>query len=877
MQKSALLTRERISRLVLAFLLMLGILLPLLLLFGLGGQVPLALAYGVVTLGLFMACTVRRYRWFVLGGVALFAVIQLLLPGLGFFGGSLEAIKAMALYFNGLVVVMPQFGSQVAALLAVGVAVGAFLFSQKGAGFLPATILVVLVLFGLWALGKGTLVWFTLPALVALLLLVSQTAHEKISLLNVLPMALVVVVVALLLLPTGRVTIPPLEQAATNLRQAITDYLFFTEPRNVFTLGSYGYYPQGGNQLGGAAEPTDYPVMMVKTSRKTLLRAVVKDEYTGRSFRDTSSAKRHLYINPRWASLREKVFLEKLPPEGIRQADTLMDQHAITVQMQNNAASTVFTPLFLRSLSMQSNMVPYFNDSSELFITRDLQLGDRYTVYTPVLEGGDAGLGALVNSAPKQDEYYASIVAQYTQLPEHMEAKTYAEVASLTDNAVSPYDKALAIMSYLRMYFRYTLTPEPYPDNQDFVTYFLHVGKEGYCTYFASAMTVMCRMAGLPSRYVEGFVAYPAADGFAYITGKEAHAWTEVYFEGFGWVPFDPTPAQGQNQQPPQSDTPEDGESEEEPEQAPPDEEEPEDQPEEPEEEPEDPPEEEPEEEPESQPEEQPDMLPENPDNDQPQDPSQQGENENPNMWWLWLLLGMAAAGVALGVRIHLRMPGKVAAKAATQKDQIFIYGNAVAALLRMRGRQPKQGETPLRFARRMDNIRVAAVPILPLWRIMALSNYSQRQPGKEQTARAEEIFQAVYKAQPLFVKARFQLGVAFSSRYYHSLDTQVERQPVQSKTMLPGMGGQGPEESQGRKPKARAVKKPAGKKSAALAQRAGGKGRKPVKGSSKKAPKRARVQRDEKLPVQRRAQQAPKGGKGRPQGRGKGRSPRKP
>ena len=79
------------------------------------------------------------------------------------------------------------------------------------------------------------------------------------------------------------------------------------------------------------------------------------------------------------------------------------------------------------------------------------------------------------------------------------------------------------------------------------------MGKEGYCTYFASAMTVLCRMAGLPARYVEGFVAQPGADGFAYVTGKDAHAWTEVYFEGFGWVPFDATPQQqemgGDNQQ----------------------------------------------------------------------------------------------------------------------------------------------------------------------------------------------------------------------------------------------------------------------------------------------------------------------------------------
>ena len=93
--------------------------------------------------------------------------------------------------------------------------------------------------------------------------------------------------------------------------------------------------------------------MMVKTERKTLLRAVSKDYYDGRSFTDTSGAKRYLYINPRWQAQRRRAFLELLPGEAILKATHLLDQRAISVQMENNAASTVFTPLFLRSLNME--------------------------------------------------------------------------------------------------------------------------------------------------------------------------------------------------------------------------------------------------------------------------------------------------------------------------------------------------------------------------------------------------------------------------------------------------------------------------------------------------------------------------------------------
>ncbi len=752
---------ERISRLVLTFLLMVGILLPILMLFGLGRQVWMGLLYAALTLGVFTLGTGKRWRWLALVLAGGWAAVQFFLPGLGFWGGCVETLKAIALYFNGIPVAMTLFGGQVTAVLAISVTAVSFLFTKKGVGFLPAAIMVVLTLFGLWSLGKAELVWFSLPALVAMLLLMSRAAHEKISVLNVLPMAVAVVLLSLLLLPAGRLTIPPLEQAAFSLRQTIIDYLFFTEPRNVFTLGSYGYYPMGGNQLGGEAEPSDYPVMMVKTSGKTLLRAVVKDEYTGRSFRDTSSARRYLYVSPRWAGLRAKVFLESMPAEAIRKASTLLDERAISVQMQNTAASTVFTPVFLRNQSVTGNMVPYFNDASELFITRDLAEGDKYTVFAPTFEGGAGGLDALINACLKNDENYAEMQARYSQLPEHMEQKVYQDVAAMTANANTPYEKAMAIMRHLQKYYRYTLAPDEPPENLDFVTYFLYVGKEGYCTYYASAMTVLCRMAGLPARYVEGFLAQPAMDGFAYVTGKDAHAWTEVYFEGFGWVPFDPTPLQQGEEPPPPP-----------PENDPPPPDQPTPTPEPPQDDPQNTP-----------PPPPPDQQ------DEPQkdenDPSDDAPDPPQNHWW-WIALLVAAAGVALRMRIQARSPGRLASKATSEKDKIFIYGNAVNTLLKLRGRTPKQGETPLLFARRMDNVHFLPEPILPLWRMMALSNYSRRQPTQEQTQKAKDTFTKVYKKQRWFTRLRFQLTAAFGKRCYTGLDTVVEHVEPVSNTRLP-------------------------------------------------------------------------------------------
>ena len=756
MRKLVFLQKEPLSRFGVSFLLTAGVTLPLLLALELGSYLPFALLLALAVLALLTVLNAtpqsRKILWILCGA---FVLLQLFLPQFGVLGGWLEATKALALYFSSYTVALPIFGTQVASLLTVLTAVLSYVFAKRGVGFLPAALVVVLVMFGLWSLGKGNLFWYVAPALVALLLQMAQAAHEKINILHVLPMALVAVLATFLLLPGGKVVIEPLATAATNLKQMISDYLFFTEPRNVFTLGTYGYYPMGNGQLGGAAEPAEYPVMMVKTDQKLLLRAVAKDQYSGRSFTDTSSAKRYLYINPRWLAQRRKAFLETLPSDAIRKASPLLDEKAIAIQIENRAASTVFTPLFLRSLQMENDMVAYFNDASELFITRDLQLGDHYTVYTPVFEGGQTGLDALVDASLKKDDYYQDIYNTYTQLPNHLEQKVFDDVKNIVQNAQTPYAKAMAIMRHLQKYYHYTLTPDTPPENKDFVTYFLYVSKEGYCTYYAAAMTVMCRMANLPARYVEGFLATPSTDGFAYVTGKDAHAWTEVYFEGFGWVPFDPTPLQQNN-----SNTPPQGNQNPDPSPSPSPS--PEDQPtptptadpNQPQDQPSPSPQ------PSSEPEDQPDETPQDiPPDDKPF-----------NFPW-WILLVIAALA-GLQVHVSRRSPESVARRAPTEKEKIYVYGAAVQHLLLYAKRTPKPGETPLTFAKRIDSVRAFPTPIAPLWRILTLSNYSRMEPTAEQTRRAGETYRQVFRGSHPLRRLRLLLTAAFDPRFYRVLDT---------------------------------------------------------------------------------------------------------
>jgi hypothetical protein len=97
----------------------------------------------------------------------------------------------------------------------------------------------------------------------------------------------------------------------------------------------------------------------------------------------------------------------------------------------------------------------------------------------------------------------------------------------------------------------YTLRPPQIPDKVDAAEYFLFESRRGYCTYFAGAMTVLCRAAGIPARVVSGFVNPEWGDNgqSGILREANAHAWTEVWVDGWGWAVVDATPsaARGDN------------------------------------------------------------------------------------------------------------------------------------------------------------------------------------------------------------------------------------------------------------------------------------------------------------------------------------------
>jgi len=140
-------------------------------------------------------------------------------------------------------------------------------------------------------------------------------------------------------------------------------------------------------------------------------------------------------------------------------------------------------------------------------------------------------------------DYPEDIQNLYLQLPENLDPRIPQLAQKITVTAGNPYDKSVVLESYLRRNFGYTLNLAGKP-GADPLAQFLFVTKAGHCEYFASAMAVMLRTLGIPSREVNGFLPGEFNDvaGDYIVRASDAHSWVEAYFPGSGWITFDPTP-----------------------------------------------------------------------------------------------------------------------------------------------------------------------------------------------------------------------------------------------------------------------------------------------------------------------------------------------
>jgi protein-glutamine gamma-glutamyltransferase len=162
---------------------------------------------------------------------------------------------------------------------------------------------------------------------------------------------------------------------------------------------------------------------------------------------------------------------------------------------------------------------------------------NRYEATSDISQPSASELRQAANGYPSE------IRLNYLQLP-RTDDRVVALARQITASLDNNYDKASAMERYLRTNFGYTLQlPRSVP--RDPVANFLFERKQGHCEYFASAMAIMLRTLGIPSRVVNGFRTGEFNDLTSQylVRASNAHSWVEAYFPGYGWIGFDPTPA----------------------------------------------------------------------------------------------------------------------------------------------------------------------------------------------------------------------------------------------------------------------------------------------------------------------------------------------
>jgi transglutaminase-like putative cysteine protease len=275
-------------------------------------------------------------------------------------------------------------------------------------------------------------------------------------------------------------------------------------------------------------EYSPVPESIVVQPERYYWRAITYDLYNGRGWRSSTAQESEIPAN---------TLLLELPQDY-----RILNQHIERAPDEN--AYVYWTGLLAQAnadltiawrTAPPENPDPLFNGDMLGALTSP----DEYTVLSYVMQIDAARLRTAGY------DYPTAITRRYLRLPDSLPERVLGLAREITQAALTPYDRALAIEAYLRS-FPYTLDIGPPPSNRDVVDYFLFTSKQGYCDYYATAMAVLARAAGLPARIVVGYTSgeYDAQAAQYIIRKENAHSWAEVYFSGYGWVEFEPTAGQ---------------------------------------------------------------------------------------------------------------------------------------------------------------------------------------------------------------------------------------------------------------------------------------------------------------------------------------------
>ncbi len=283
----------------------------------------------------------------------------------------------------------------------------------------------------------------------------------------------------------------------------------------------------------GPRSSSKLPILRVRTEGPVqYLRAGVYEQYTGVGWREQESYVRPVSPAdepPRAQPPGAKVYLLENPFGALKAPLVRAD-----IQSLGRSHPFAYTPGIPVRIEYDGNV--------------SVARGELIAFSDAFPSGKTYSIWALGFPSPSPEMRTAGIsqretIQYYYQTNDQIAPRVQRLAFEVTRGAITDYDAAMAITREVGRRCRYNLKAAPLRGREDRVEQFLFETQEGYCDLFASAVTIMCRSIGLRSRMAYGFILDPETlkDGWYTVEDRHAHLWSEVYLEGFGWVPFDAT------------------------------------------------------------------------------------------------------------------------------------------------------------------------------------------------------------------------------------------------------------------------------------------------------------------------------------------------
>lgn len=373
----------------------------------------------------------------------------------------------------------------------------------------------------------------------------------------------------------------------TSSLKAVTDSYIQTIVQSGFSSLFNRYEASGGissGRLGGVGRiRADYETDMEVTFVPTSTEVVYLKAYTGVSY----TSQQWLAFDDSDGDLKEVQPVSS--PEAYEDFTAHLEANRLALFGEENDENGQRGKMVINNIDADSDYLylPYYTaaDSDISYsVNHSILYGNAlaeqpytlyYYPYTQDFSGIlDKGYDQLLSSEDT-DTAEKSYIQSYEKYCKSHYTDVPAEVQPALEEAMdeigegeNAFETVERIQNYFAQQFQYSVSPGTTPRDQDFASYFLQVQKKGYCAHFATAGTLLCRAYGIPARYVEGYVIQVTDLADAEIEEEDtadwlwgtsdltqtgvvtvsipdanAHAWTEIYIEGFGWIPVDFTTA----------------------------------------------------------------------------------------------------------------------------------------------------------------------------------------------------------------------------------------------------------------------------------------------------------------------------------------------